>query len=287
MQSSTTVIGGLRGAWAAVGGGGGTVLASKLNTLCFAAGTLVLTITGLLPIEEVQAGDLVVSLDEETGAWSYERVAQTMVNEAQEVLDLTLEDASGATETLRTTAEHPFWTAERGWTPAAELSPGDRVFQAPDSWLAVASAVWSRERETVYNFEVENTHTYFVGTLGAWVHNNCSNRLLQRMSQVPNVLDPIAKSSRTTAILQTNGPRIVGSGVRDLAPVQRPRRDRRKTPRRACRDYCTPPCASGWTVAGANCYELEHLSGVQSIHHCGRRNYHRSAVGDVGEVELV
>ena len=26
-------------------------------------------------------------------------------------------------------------------------------------------------RRTVYNFEVANTHTYFVGELGLWVHN--------------------------------------------------------------------------------------------------------------------
>ncbi len=28
------------------------------------------------------------------------------------------------------------------------------------------------EKETVYNFEVGDSHTYFVGEFGAWVHNN-------------------------------------------------------------------------------------------------------------------
>ena len=179
-----------------------------------------LTITGLLPIEEVQAGDLVLSLDQETGAWSYERVVETFVTPDQEILELNLEDANGAQDTLRTTSEHPFWTAERGWTPASALGPGDRVFQAPEGWLAVSSAVWTRDRETVYNFEVENTHTYFVGSLGAWVHNACTPLRL-RLSQIHNALDPIARAKRTTAILQTSGPRVIAAGTRDLAKVQR------------------------------------------------------------------
>lgn len=33
----------------------------------------------------------------------------------------------------------------------------------PDEYLA-----------TVYNFEVEDYHTYFVGELGVWVHNTCN-----------------------------------------------------------------------------------------------------------------
>ncbi len=37
------------------------------NTQCFVAGTLVLTIDGNKPIEEIKAGDLVYSTDPETG----------------------------------------------------------------------------------------------------------------------------------------------------------------------------------------------------------------------------
>jgi len=45
--------------------------------------------------------------------------------------------------------------------------------------------------------------------------------LKQRASQVHGVLDPIAQTRRTTAVLQTDAGRIVASGVRDLTPAQR------------------------------------------------------------------
>ncbi len=52
-------------------------------------------------------------------------------------------------------------------------------------------------RRTVYNFEVANTHTYFVGELGLWVHNKnpgdaplASPRL--RVSQNPRAIPAAA-----------------------------------------------------------------------------------------------
>ena len=36
---------------------------------------------------------------------------------------------------------------------------------------------WNQDlgSQTVYNFDVEGYHTYFVGEVGAWVHNGCLN----------------------------------------------------------------------------------------------------------------
>jgi len=112
------------------------------------------------------------SQDEETGEVSEQRVLRTVVTPDQPVLEITFVDDSGQEETIRATGDHPFWVGERGWTPARELQPGGEVFQISGGWLRVGSATWAQQRETVYNFEVETTHTYFVGELGAWVHNN-------------------------------------------------------------------------------------------------------------------
>ena len=52
------------------------------------------------------------------------------------------------------------------------LAPGDEILDydggAP---LTVISNVYEETTERVYNFEVEGTHTYFAGDVGAWVHN--------------------------------------------------------------------------------------------------------------------
>ena len=140
---------------------------------CFVAGTLIHTSDGLKPIEEIETDDTVLSRDEETGAVDYKRVTRRFVTPDQPVIELSLEDEEGGIETLGTTAEHPFWVKARGWIGAGELLPGDEVFTSTGGWLKVTGSTWLSGRQTVYNLEVEGYHTYFVGNVGAWVHNMC------------------------------------------------------------------------------------------------------------------
>ncbi|MCC5813764.1 MAG: hypothetical protein JJT78_03340, partial [Leptospira sp.] len=57
------------------------------------------------------------------------------------------------------------------WTEARELKSGDLTFTAEGKLLAITSIELDGREETVYNFEVEDFHTYFVGEVGVWVHN--------------------------------------------------------------------------------------------------------------------
>ena len=140
---------------------------------CFGAGTLVETAEGLRPIETVRVGDLVLSRDEGTGETGYQPVTQVFITPDKEVLELTVIDDDGGSETLVTTPGHPFWVDGQGWVTAAELRVGE-VLMTAEQGLATLSAALSREgRRTVYNLEVEGWHTYFVGEAGAWVHNAC------------------------------------------------------------------------------------------------------------------
>ena len=75
----------------------------------------------------------------------------------------------------------------QGWVAAVDLSIGDQVVRnnngEASGFLLVKSVVLEDERQDTYNFEVADTHTYFVGKLEAWVHNACkpasvSNRAL-------------------------------------------------------------------------------------------------------------
>lgn len=140
---------------------------------CFAAGTKVHTAAGPKSIEDVEVGDLVWSRDPETGELALRRVTKTFVTPDRPLLEVVVAAANGETEKLRPTSEHPFWVRDRGWVKAGELRPGDELPQLDGGWLRVAGLAESGERATVYNFEVEGFHTYFVGELGAWVHNTC------------------------------------------------------------------------------------------------------------------
>ncbi|MDR1387596.1 MAG: DNRLRE domain-containing protein [Propionibacteriaceae bacterium] len=139
---------------------------------CFVAGTGVLLADGSSkPIESVSAGDEVVSWDESTGETVSSTVERTFVRSAA---TWTVGVSDGGM--VETTAGHPFWVVDAGWVQAASLTVGDRLLEPDGSTLTVESVQATGRVETVFNFEVAGTHTYFTRVAdGRWtlVHNDC------------------------------------------------------------------------------------------------------------------
>jgi hypothetical protein len=136
---------------------------------CFAAGTIVWTSHGAVPIEQVKVGDLVLAKDEQSGELVFRLVTAEIVTRQAALLDLSLEQ-EGREIRLRTTDEHPFWVEGRGWMRADALVPGSMVdtLGGPATVLALS---FTGERTTVHNISVEGNQNYFVGADGVWVHN--------------------------------------------------------------------------------------------------------------------
>nr|MCU0686482.1 polymorphic toxin-type HINT domain-containing protein [Polyangiaceae bacterium] len=188
---------------------------------CFVAGTPVWTDKGLVPIDSIQVGDWALTRDETTGAWVWRRVLQTFVTPDKPVLALTLQDELGRRDVLRVTAEHPFKTQGLGWMPAGELRVGDRVLNANDTSLRVEQATWAPGRQTVYNLEVEEDHTYVVGQLGAWVHNTCNPNELLALAEKVQLAGKMPRWHQTVSVLKTaEGKLLVGAGRSDLNEAQ-------------------------------------------------------------------
>ena len=142
---------------------------------CFVAGTLVVTEDGFRPIEEIKAGDVVLSWNEESGKLGYNKVAQTFVRTTELIYQITYEDGTF----LETTWNHPFYIKGRGWVKAKDLRDGDLSFtsssiRGDSRELKVTSVFVDEREERVYNFEVREDHTYFVTGMGVLVHNNTS-----------------------------------------------------------------------------------------------------------------
>jgi hypothetical protein len=134
----------------------------------------VATPRGLVPIEQLVAGDLVLTAGDSTGDPAWGRITTTFSTPDQNVLELELVDAaSGTRAAIQSTGEHPYFVRHRGWAPAHTLLPGDEVFTSRGGWLRVAGATWIAAKQAVYNLEVGTYHSYFVGEVGAWVHNQC------------------------------------------------------------------------------------------------------------------
>ena len=91
---------------------------------------------------------------------------------------MTIENAEGEQETIDSTPEHPFYVEGLGWVNASALRAGMVVWLA-DGTKAIIQDVWVEylaEAVAVFNFKVEDFHTYFVGYSGVLVHNaNCAN----------------------------------------------------------------------------------------------------------------
>ena len=140
---------------------------------CFVAGTLILTLSGLAAIETIRPGDMVEATDIRTMERKPKKVLETYVRETNELVVLTV-----GGENLRTTPNHPFYVKGKGFLGAGELTIGDSLLDAEGQILLVEGTEREQLEEPVkvYNFQVEDFHTYHVGECGVLVHNaNCGN----------------------------------------------------------------------------------------------------------------
>ena len=141
---------------------------------CFVAGTLVSAKSGLLPIEDIQPGDLVWATDPDTGDTALKTVVRTFRNGSEELVHLTVNG-----EEIVTTPGHPFWVPVKGWTKAVQLRAGDRLQLLNGEYVVVEQVQHELLEDPVfvYNFEVEDFHTYYVGAGSVLVHNACQQRV--------------------------------------------------------------------------------------------------------------
>ncbi|MFB9753304.1 polymorphic toxin-type HINT domain-containing protein [Paenibacillus hodogayensis] len=135
---------------------------------CFIAGTKVQTKDGEKPIEDVKVGDQVLAKDDITGEVAYKDVQQLFQREEEETYNITV-----GNELITTTSEHPFWIVGVGWVKSKYLLVGDILTTSNGKTITIDKIEVKKEHVTVYNFKVEDFHTYFVSNLGIWTHNSC------------------------------------------------------------------------------------------------------------------
>ena len=143
---------------------------------CFRAGTVIATLSGDIPIEKIQPGDVVRT---QTGFHAVKHV----INRIARPNETILLKADGIFP-LYTTSEHPFWAKqvqnteqgryiykEADWVNVGKLGIHDQIQLLDGSWTEITEIKWLHEEYTVYNFSVVEDPTYYAN--GALVHN-CS-----------------------------------------------------------------------------------------------------------------
>ena len=122
----------------------------------------------MLAIEKIKSGDKVISTDPETMKTSPKTVLETYIREVTTLVHLTVNG-----EEIVTTVDHPFYVKNQGFVKAGELIVGDELLDVNGNVLLVENfdVELTDEHVKVYNFEVEDFHTYHVGEFRILVHN--------------------------------------------------------------------------------------------------------------------
>ena len=151
--------------------GGFTVMFGK----CFVAGTKIKTEDGEKNIEDIEVGDRVYSYNPETGEEGYKTVKRTFIKESDEIVHVTITNAEKSESvTIDATPGHPFYVVGYGFKYASELKIGDKLRSVSGDIYEVTDTEVEHFAIPikVYNFEVEDWHTYAVSEVGVVVHNS-------------------------------------------------------------------------------------------------------------------
>ena len=116
-------------------------------------------------IEKLRAGDLVLTQSPKTGELKYQPIVTAYHNPPNATLRIDL-----GNETIVATGIHRFWKAGRGWVMARELKPGDALRTL--GGLAVVKSVEKEQVQPVFNLQVADGESFFVGQAGVLAHDN-------------------------------------------------------------------------------------------------------------------
>ena len=137
---------------------------------CFVAGTLVLTASGLIAIEQIKAGDLVYAADADTLEVSLKPVLETYIRETSELVHVTVNG-----EEIISTIDHPYYVKGKGFISADKLWIGAELLDRVGNPLCIEKIyreILDNADKKVYNLNVDEKHTYFVGLNEVLVHNS-------------------------------------------------------------------------------------------------------------------
>jgi RHS repeat-associated protein len=226
-------------------------LFNKLQQFCFPADTEVATADGPKRIDEVKKGDLVWSQSDKTGEIMPNSVKRVFVSIATSLVILHC-----GTNTLTATPSHPLWVADQGWKSVGEIQLGDRLWSRQGTSITVSGIEHKEGQFTVYNFEVEESHTYFVGQDQVLSHNASCWKTLRERIWKDRFAQAIARGEKT---FSSSNLRLMQDGK---APRQRVRMINRKTGEEIERDvsqelHHIDPQRNGGSNASGNLQEVD------------------------------
>ena len=136
---------------------------------CFPAETKILTNFGYKNIENIKRNDIVYSYNEKTNKVELNNVVKTFIHEDTEIYEIYIND-----EIIKVTPHHRFYVKRNNkfeWLEVKDLTLTDKLFNDNKELININKIEQKKETNVVYNFEVQNNHTYFVSNKNILVHN--------------------------------------------------------------------------------------------------------------------
>ena len=152
---------------------------------CFGAGTTVRTIDGLHPIESLRMGDQVLTQNPKTGRLKYQAIVTVFHNPPNATLRIELDHDS-----IVLTGIHRLWKAGQGWVMARELKAGDTLRTLGGT--AEIKSIGEERKQPVFNLQVADGESFFVGSLGILAHDN------SLINPTPEPFDAVNLASKST-----------------------------------------------------------------------------------------
>ena len=127
-------------------------------------------------IEDIEVGDKVLKKKKKTNKTEYKEVLKLFVHEDYEnyMYELTING-----KILKVTGEHRIYIKNNygingEWIEVKDLKVGDKLMDKDNKIYMISSIKRYKYNNTVYNFEVEDNHNYYVTTDNYLVHNRKS-----------------------------------------------------------------------------------------------------------------
>lgn len=131
----------------------------------FAAGTLVKTARGYVPIEYLETGDTVICYDHDHNVTVS---SITNIEVSTSSAPITIYTASTS---ITADSNQLFFVLPHVWLPAEQLQKTDRLLSCNSGPINMYSAYHTRHVVTTYALSIKEYHTYFVSQDDVLVHN--------------------------------------------------------------------------------------------------------------------
>lgn len=142
-----------------------TKLEHDVKCASFSANTLIWSKGGKIDVEDVIKGILVFTRSDENFVNQFGKVVGLI-----DRISFGYHKITTSKGVINTTEEHPFWVQGKGWVQATNLEAQEPIATI-DGDVVIYANEYVNKKIRVYNFTVGDSHSYFAGEMGAWVHN--------------------------------------------------------------------------------------------------------------------